>query len=48
MPDWLARALVVGTVGGVFVLFYYLIVKRQAGDPTSRGQDSSEPPDFVP
>jgi hypothetical protein len=32
---------------GLFVALYVLLVKRQAGDPMKRGEDSSEPPGGV-
>jgi hypothetical protein len=48
MWDWSVWVIVGGAVLGVFALFYFLVLKRQADDPMKRGEDSSMPPDVSP
>jgi hypothetical protein len=47
MLDWLSWGLGGALIVGLFAGLYVLLVNRQAADPRTRGEDSSEPPGGV-
>jgi hypothetical protein len=44
MPDSLSWVVVGAAVVGLFAGLYVLLIQRQATDPTTRGENSSQPP----
>jgi hypothetical protein len=44
MPESLSWVVVGAAVVGLFAGLNVLLIKRQAADPTTRGEDSSQPP----
>jgi hypothetical protein len=48
MLEWVKASLAVLAIVGLFWAAFHLLRRAQGGDPSKRGQDSSEPGGFSP